>query len=262
MFTFLTSFAGSIGIIGIALILSLSNGVQEYIDQVQEEALTSYPLTIESESIDMTTMMSEQMEKTNKDLEEAKKNNNKVYSNNTIGDMLSIMSSKVQSNNLEKFKKFIQDEKKLDEYVTEISYQYKLDLQLYKSDTTDGVVRVHPDTVLENMGMTEEQTAMMMMGDVWVEMFENEEMNEQLYEVLEGRMPKAYNEVVLLVDENNRVSDYVLYALGLRNQEELEDDIDRLFEDDISFLNLAKIGARKTAALINYLYFSIVSIIA
>ena len=228
--TALTAVAGSIGIIGIALILSLSNGVQEYIDQVQEEALTSYPLTIESESIDMSTVMTEQMEKTSKDLETAKKDKNKIYSNNTIGDMLSIMSSKVQSNNLEEFKEFIEKEKKLDKYVTEISYQYKLDLQLYQTNTDNGIVRVHPDTVLENMGMSEEQTAMMMMGDVWVEMFENEEMNNQLYEILEGRMPKAYNEIVLLVDENNRVSDYVLYALGLRDQEELE----KMFKEVVS----------------------------
>ena len=221
--TILTAFAGSIGIIGIALILSLSNGVQEYIDRVQEEALTSYPLTIESESVDMTTIMSEQMEKTTKDIEEANKNKNKVYSNNTIGDMLSIMSSKVQTNNLKNFKKYIEKEKVLDKYVTEVSYQYRIDLQLYKSDTSNGVVRVHPDTVLENMGMNEDQTSMMMMGDVWVKMFENQEMNEQLYEVVEGRMPKKYNEVVLLMDENNRVSDYVLYALGLRDQEELEE---------------------------------------
>ena len=217
--TILTAFAGSIGIIGIALILSLSSGVQNYIDRVQEETLTSYPLTVDAATIDMTSMMTEMQEKQNKEIEKSK-GSNKVYSNNTIGDMMSISSSKVKSNNIKDFIKYINDGKKLDEYTTEVSFQYNLNLQLFKSDTTNGIVQVHPDTVLKSMGMSDQEG--LMMGDVWVEMFENEEMNNQLYEVVSGRMPKKYNEVVLLMDENNRVTDYVLYAIGLKDQKELE----------------------------------------
>ena len=217
--TILTAFAGSIGIIGIALILSLSSGVQNYIDRVQEETLTSYPLTVDAATIDMTSMMTEMQEKQNKEIEKSK-GSNKVYSNNTIGDMMSISSSKVKSNNIKDFIKYINDGKKLDEYTTEVSFQYNLNLQLFKSDTTNGIVQVHPDTVLKSMGMSDQEG--LMMGDVWVEMFENEEMNKQLYEVVSGRMPKKYNEVVLLMDENNRVTDYVLYAIGLKEQKELE----------------------------------------
>ena len=217
--TFLTAFAGSIGIIGIALILSLSSGVQNYIDRVQEETLTSYPLTVDAATIDMTSMMTEMQEKQNKEIEKSK-GSNKVYSNNTIGDMMSISSSKVKSNNIKDFIKYINDGKKLDEYTTEVSFQYNLNLQLFKSDTSNGIVQVHPDTVLKSMGMSDQEG--LMMGDVWVEMFENEEMNSQLYEVVSGRMPKKYNEVVLLMDENNRVTDYVLYAIGLKDQKELE----------------------------------------
>ena len=216
--TFLTSFAGSIGIIGIALILSLSSGVQNYIDRVQEETLTSYPLTVDAATIDMTSMMTEMQDKQNKEIEKSK-GSNKVYSNNTIGDMMSISSSKVKSNNIKDFIKYINKGNKFDDYTTEVSFQYNLNLQLFKSDTSNGIVQVHPDTVLKSMGMSEQEG--LMMGDVWVEMFENEEMNNQLYEVVSGRMPKKYNEVVLLMDENNRVTDYVLYAIGLRNQEEL-----------------------------------------
>ena len=216
--TFLTSFAGSIGIIGIALILSLSSGVQNYIDRVQEETLTSYPLTVDAATIDMTSMMTEMQDKQNKEIEKSK-GSNKVYSNNTIGDMMSISSSKVKSNNIKDFIKYINKGNKFDDYTTEVSFQYNLNLQLFKSDTSNGIVQVHPDTVLKSMGMSDREG--LMMGDVWVEMFENEEMNNQLYEVVSGRMPKKYNEVVLLMDENNRVTDYVLYAIGLRNQEEL-----------------------------------------
>ena len=218
--TILTSFAGSIGIIGIALILSLSSGVQGYIDRVQEEALTSYPLTIDSSSVDMTTVMTEMQDKNKKAIEKSK-GSKKVYSNNTIGDMMSIMGSQVKTNNIREFKKYIEKGNKLGDYVTEVSYQYHLNLQLFKADTSDGVVQVHPDTVLESMGFGED--AGLMMGDVWVEMFENEELNNQLYEVVAGRMPKKYNEVVLLMDENNRVSDYVLYALGLMDQKDLKE---------------------------------------
>lgn len=224
--TILTSFAGSIGIIGIALILSLSSGVQEYIERVQKETLTSYPLTIDLASIDMTSVMTEAQEKQKEEIEKSK-GSKKVYSNNTIGDMMSIFGSKVETNNIKDFKDYIEKKKVLDEYVSEVSYQYRLDLQIFKADTTNGIVQVHPDTVMESMGFNAEQ-GMMMRNDVWVQMFENKSLNDQLYDVVAGRMPKAYNEVVLLMDENNRVTDYVLYALGLKDQEELEDMLDAI----------------------------------
>ena len=227
--TLLTAFAGSIGIIGIALIMSLSNGVQDYIDRVQEETLTSYPLTIDSASIDMTSIMTEAQEKQNTAIAESK-GSKKVYSNNTIGDMMSIMSSKVETNNIKDFLKYIEKDNKLGEYTTEVSYQYNLNLQIFKSDTTNGVIQVHPDTVFESMGFGEDTA--LMIGDVWVEMFENKEMNEQLYEVVAGRMPKAYNEVVLLMDENNRVTDYVLYAIGLKDQKELEEMLKTIYKGE------------------------------
>ena len=216
--TLLTAFAGSIGIIGIALILSLSSGVQRYIDRVQEETLTSYPLTVDAATIDMASMMTEMQAKQENDIANSK--GKKVYSNNTISDMMNIMGSKVKTNNIKDFVKYIEKGDKLGKYTSEVSYQYNLNLQIFKSDTSNGIVKVHPDTVLSSMGMTDQEG--LMMGDVWVEMFDNKELNEQMYEVVAGRMPKSYNEVVLLMDENNRVTDYVLYAIGLKDQNELE----------------------------------------
>lgn len=216
--TLLTAFAGSIGIIGIALILSLSNGVQNYIDRVQEETLTSYPLTIESATIDMTSVMTKQAEK--QEANKKNKNKKKIYSNDTIGDMLSIMSSQVQANNLEEFKKYIESDKgKINDYTSEISYEYYLDLQLYRQ-INDKILQVNPETVLENLGFPDDTS--IMMGAVWTELFDNKELNNQLYEVVSGRMPKEYNEVVVMIDENNQITDYVLYALGLKDQEELK----------------------------------------
>lgn len=220
--TILTGFAGSIGIIGIALILSLSNGVQEYIDNVQEETLTSYPISIDRTSIDMTSMMMNAMEKQN---EKENNSKDKVYSNDTIADTLSIMSSSLKSNNLEAFKEYIESGKTdIADYTTAIKYGYNLDIQLFNSDYKDKIVQVNPDTVLETLGMANMGGSMMVTtSNVFSELFENEELNDKLYDLVSGRMPKKYNEVVVLVDENNEISDYVLYALGLRSQDELKE---------------------------------------
>ena len=225
--TILTAFAGSIGIIGIALILSISHGVQNYINRIQEETLTSYPISIEAETIDLTAMMSERIEE-DKEKEDKKNNgNNKIYSNDTIADTLSIMSSKVKSNNLELFKQYIEnDENRIKDYTTAIGYQYDLNLQLYKTDTTNGIVQVNPNTILETLGMgymNNNSTYNIMSSDVWNEMLDSPELNEKMYEVVSGRMPEKYNEVVILVDKDNHISDYVLYALGIKDQKELEE---------------------------------------
>ena len=226
--TILTAFAGSIGIIGIALILSLSSGVSDYIARVQEEALTSYPLTIQESSIDITSAITEKQEELMKGEKNQKKN--KIYSNDTITDTLSLISSKASSNNLEKFKDFLENGKSnIKDYTTAIGYEYNLNLQLFKSDTSDGVVQVNPNTVLESIGMTSSTgNTNFVMSDVFTEMFENKEMNDKMYQVVSGRMPESYNEVVLLVDDNNRISDYVLYALGLKDQEELEEFYEKI----------------------------------
>lgn len=224
--TILTAFAGSIGIIGIALILSLSNGVQEYINRVQEETLTSYPLTIEESSMDMTSVLSEKREEIiDEKNNENSESDNKIHSNNTITDTLSLMSAKSETNNLKEFKKYIEsDESNIKEYTTAIGYGYNLDLQLYKSDISEDIIKVNPNTVLESLNIpTNAVASQMIFSDVWSQMFENDEINNKMYEVVSGKMPEKYNEVVLLVDENNKISDYVLYALGLKDQKELED---------------------------------------
>ena len=220
--TLLTAFAGSIGIIGIALILSLSSGVSNYISKVQEETLTSYPLTIQESSLDLTSAISEHTEEVKN-----KKNRSldKIYSNNTMTDMLSLISSKVTSNNLKEFKNYLESDKSnMKDYTTAIDYGYNLNLQLFKKDTSDGVVQVNPNTVLQSMGFdtSDASSTSFVLGDVFSKLFENEKINENMYQVISGRMPSDYNEVVLLVDKENQISDYVLYALGLKDQSELE----------------------------------------
>lgn len=220
--TLLTAFAGSIGIIGIALILSLSSGVSHYISKVQEETLTSYPLTIQESSLDLTSAISEHTEEVKK---KENRSLDKIYSNNTMTDMLSLISSKVTSNNLKEFKNYLESDKSnIKDYTTATDYSYNLNLQLFKGDTSDGVVQVNPNTVLQSMGFDNSgaSSTSFVLGDVFSKLFENNKINNNMYQVISGRMPSNYNEVVLLVDKNNQISDYVLYALGLKDQGELE----------------------------------------
>ena len=218
--TILTAFAGAIGIIGIALIMSLSNGVQTYIDNVQEETLTSYPITIQKESLNLTDFM-ETLQPSD---EEKNHDNDKIYSNNIMTDMMSAMSSKVKSNNLESFKDYIENGKSdIKNYTSAIDYSYDLQLQIYK-DSDDEIVQVNPNNVLDEIGMSlNTMQSEFMSTDVFMEMFDSKEMNEQMYDLIAGSWPTKYNEVVLLVDENNEVSDFTLYALGLKDSKELKE---------------------------------------
>ncbi len=223
--TFMTAFAGSIGIIGIALILSLSNGFQFYIDKVQEDTLSSYPIMIESETVDFASLMTEVMGD-NTDTEEH--GLDKVYSNDIINELVSTMVAEVKQNNLKDFKTYIEsDECDMDKYTNDIQYGYDLDLNIYSADTSKGVLKVNPSTVMETMGMSPAGSYSMMSSsfsntDVWEEMLGNNKLLSSQYDVLAGRWPSAYNEVVLIVDENNEVSDYTLYTLGLKEQSELK----------------------------------------
>ena len=227
--TFMTSFAGSIGIIGIALILSLSNGVQAYIDSVQEDTLSSYPLTIEHMSVDYGSLITTMMD-TNKSASEHDRD--KVYSNNIMGNMLSSMVQEVTINNMEAFKAFIDSEESgISEYVSDIQYSYSTPLNIYKSDTSKGIVRVNPSVVMDQMGFNMAEGSMenstyaatpMTNTDVWMQMLDNKELLEKQYEVIYGHMPESFDEVVLIVDENNEISDYTLYSLGLLDQSQLK----------------------------------------
>lgn len=216
--TILTSLAGSIGIIGIALILSLSHGMQSYIDRVQEETLSSYPLTIAEASVDMTDMMASM--KPSEDTEDQKEN--KIYSNNIMNKMMNMVTAKVTTNNLKEFKSQIEKDKKLKEYTNAISYSYDLNLNIYRNVNGENI-KVNPTQVMDNLGMGLNQMQQQMMKtDVFQELFNNDELNKQMYDVVKGRWPENYDEVVLLIDKNNQVSDFTLYSLGILDQDELE----------------------------------------
>lgn len=221
--TILTAFAGSIGIIGIALIMSLSNGIQEYIDKTEEETLSSYPLVIQKETIDMSSML-----ETLSGMQEGKEyDDDKIHSINIMGDMFTSMTQKVEENDLKSFKKYLESNKtNIKDYVSDIVYSYNVTMNLYKDDT-ENITRVNPTTVFDSIGMSTSSISSVYSSylsnyDVFYEMINNDELNHQQYDLVDGHWPKNYNEVVIQVDKNNQISDYTLYSLGILDQDELK----------------------------------------
>lgn len=218
--TILTAFAGSIGIIGIALILSLSSGIDGYIAKVQSDTLSSYPLMIESQTIDYSAIIESQ--RSQKIDENEKHELDKVYSKNVLENSLSMMTAKTESNDLGTFKKFLEsDESGISDYVSDIQYGYDLDLQVYNSDTTGGVQKLNPS---DTNNMQTPAIAQFSSSEAFTELLGNDELLKAQYDIVSGTWPKegSYNEVVIVVDENNEISDTTLYQLGLLPQEEYE----------------------------------------
>lgn len=228
--TILTAFAGSIGIIGIAMILSISNGIQLYIDRVQRDTLSSYPITLQAESIDISSMVSSMTGNSDSEEHEDK---TKIYSNDIMGDMINTMVKEVKSNNLSEFKKYIENGgSDIKSYVSDIQYSYDVPLNIYMKDTSNGVEQLNPSTMFDSIygeGATSTSSAMssgMGMGmfsnsSVWNQLLGNQQVLDEQYDVLAGHWPENYNEVVLVADKNNEVDDYTLYSLGLKDPEEV-----------------------------------------
>ncbi len=239
--TILTAFAGSIGIIGIALILSLSNGIQTYINQVQEDTLSTYPLTIESEAADLSSMI-EAMTGAAGDGETHELD--AVYSNVILYDLMdNLMSMDTETNDLKSFKEFLDaDGGGINEFTSAIQYVYDPNFDIYTKDAGGSVVKSDVvellNQLLGNMYGGDFSDYFNTMGDFyssfesWEEMLpgENGELINQTlldqYDVIYGSWPQSYDEVVLIVNQNNEVSDLVLYTLGLRTEDELNSSLE------------------------------------
>ncbi len=247
--TFLTAFAGSIGIIGIALILSISNGITLYINDVEENTLSSYPIMIESQTVDMTSMMESFM---GQQAAESQHELDRVYSSDVMGDMLSVMMSEVTVNDLTAFKSYLDDEANgFSELVSDIKYGYSTPLNIYglfdytpeNPDDEMTLVQVEPNTVMESAGMAQFSEMSNMMTSVggsssglkiWDELIDNDELLANQYDVIAGRMPENWNEVVIIVTRNNEISDMSLFALGLKDQSMLDGMMHDLMNGEFS----------------------------
>ncbi len=224
--TILTSFAGSIGIIGIALILSLSTGFQNYIDQIQEETLTSYPLSITSETADTTSMLLSMAAEKGEETGE-----------NTVRELqvMSTMFSKIGTNDLTSFKSYLEEkEDEVSELVSLIDYEYNVNPLIYTVDCNDKVSQVNPSTLLSSMtGMSASMTSMSSMSSaVFNEMLDDPEMIQSQYDVLAGRWPENYDEMVLVLSDPNSMSELLVYSLGLRDSKELMNMMSKIMADE------------------------------
>ena len=238
--TILTSFAGSIGIIGIALILALSNGINIFITQVQEDTLSTYPLSIKKETSDTSAILSA-MTNTNENKNE-NRDPDKIYVDDSMGNMVNAMMS-TRPNDLESFKAYIDKhyDTKLKPYVSDIQYTYSLNTKTYsiipnKDDSsTNRVTKLGLGSMLDNMGDSFAGMSSLVSSsgllDVMSEMIDNQELLDQQYELVDGNWPKAENELVLVVSEDNQLSRMTLYMLGLLDQSELEDVMKDLMEN-------------------------------
>ena len=255
--TILTAFAGSIGIIGIALILSLSNGAQEYINGVEQDTLSSYPIQIQSENVDMSALMSVMGAMGGGDGSDVGDSGSgdgsssesqapsKVTTNNIMTNIIQKLGSGSSNNDLKSLRDYIENGNghQIYDLANDVRYGYDTTLYVYGKDVDGNVLQVNPSTVMSTLGIadamgatdqTEDQSAagsivssmstmspMMSSYDVWDQLMNNGELLSSQYDVLSGRMPESYDEVVLITDKNGRISDYLLYSLGMKDQSDV-----------------------------------------
>ncbi len=246
--TILTAFAGSIGIIGIALILSLSNGIQTYIDQVQEDTLSSYPITIEAESVDMTSMISSLMGSFNSSSDEPREPD-RVYSSTVMYNLLnSMFNADVQTNNLTAFKEFLDAGGDGIADLATIRYGYDFDFLFYTQDSDGGIVKSDVTELMQEAMTTmyggdyssyfDSMGSMYESMDVWEELLPGEngeavaDQVKSQYDLIYGAWPQQADEVILFVDENNEISDLMLYALGFISSQEMTQSLQALMDGE------------------------------
>jgi len=223
--TILVAFAGSIGIIGIALILAVSTGFQNYVDSIQEDTLTSYPLSIMQESTDITGALLSMRSSSN----ETKKGN-KVKEQQYITTMLSSIST----NDLKSFKKYVEKNyNKIDKDLTSIKYSYSVDPLIYTIDSTNKLSKLNPSNLFKSMyGDSNLMGSYSSFASIFSQMIDDEETLKEQYDVLAGTWPKNYNEMIIVLSEPNGISDLLVYSLGLRDNDELNDMVTKIMNGE------------------------------
>ena len=212
--TILVSVAGSIGIIGIALILAVSTGFQNYVDSIQEETLTSYPLTIMQESSDITSVLLSMRTGEKKDIKEGS-----VEEAQYITSML----SNISANDLKSFKKYLNDNyKEVKSDLSNVSYNYSINPNIYTIDAVNKLAKLNPSNLFDSMmGQNTLMQSYSSMASIFSKMFDNVSEIESDYEMLKGRWPEKYDEMIIVLSEKSSISDLLVYSLGLRDTEEL-----------------------------------------
>ena len=223
--TLLTAFAGSIGIIGIALIMSLSTGFQKYIDKIQADTLSNYPLTIQKETADMTSMMAAfgTSIQASREAEEG-----------TLVEqqMITQMFAQVGANDLKSFKAYLEDNyHEIGHTINTVKYHYGIKPRIYNADTSEKILQSNPATLFNKL-MGNSLMSMYMGSDVFYEMMDNRQLLESQYEVLEGRWPESYNELIVVLSDPSQLTDYMAYTMGLKDPDKLEEIINKVMSGE------------------------------
>ena len=228
--TILTAFAGSIGIIGIALILSLSTGFQNYIDKIQEDTLTSYPLTVTLETADTASMILSMVAESEEEVKDGV-----VKENQTIANMF----SKIGTNDLKSFKTYLEENSnKVDEMVSLVQYQYGISPLIYTKNINQEITQLNPSKMMATMSgtdttmMSSMSSSMGVSTSIFNQIIDSREMLESQYNVIAGRWPENYDEVIIILPDENSISDLLLYSLGIRDGKELEDMISKIMQGE------------------------------
>lgn len=238
--TLLVSFAGSIGIIGIALILSISTGVNAYIQNTEEETLSQYPLEIQNTSFSLSSMMEQNAEdaKNTKDTDEVKER-----------DVVSNMFSRMTSNDLKSLKAYIDSGKSdMEQYTNSIEYKYDVDPLIYREDG-DSVYQVNPDSLLSSSGLIPSSSvySSMFSADIFSELPSDEDLYKDSYDVKAGRWPRKYNEVVVVLGSDGTITDMTLYTLGLKDYSELQSMVESLEKNENTSSDVSPSSDKKWA---------------
>lgn len=226
--TLLTSFAGSIGIIGIGLIMSLSNGVQDYITRVENDTMADYPIELKDNTMDMSVMMSAMMDMQD-ETEASEMEDGKITISKMVESILDSISSS-KTNNLAEFKKYLESDQG-DEFTSTakaIEYSYGMDMTVFNANSEYGLVRVSPNELIDKLGFSQMGQVQSAFGvsspmnqEIWTQMPDSQALREDNYQLIDGAWPKDESEILLAVDKNNEITDYALYSAGLLDQDEL-----------------------------------------
>lgn len=235
--TFLTAFAGSIGIIGIGLIMSLSNGVQDYITRVQNDTMADYPIELKDNTMDMSVMMSAMMDMAD-DQKEEEVVDGKITTAKMVESILNSISNS-KTNNLSEFKKYLESDQgaTFREKAKAIEYSYAMNMNVYNENSPYGLVRIAPNGLIEKLGLSAAGQMQQVMGmnspmnqEVWIQMPDSQKLREENYQLVDGKWPENESEILLAVNSRNQITDFALYSLGMLDQDALVKNYQKVLE--------------------------------
>lgn len=234
--TFLTAFAGSIGIIGIGLIMSISNGMQTYINRVQSDTMAEYPIELKDNTMDMSVMMTTMMDMS--DEADPQEDSSKIKTSKMVESILNSISN-TKTNNLSEFKKYLESDQgtKFKEHSEAIEYSYGMNMSVYNDASDYGLVKVSPNGLMDKLGLSQIGTLQSTVGmsspmnqEVWIQMPDSQVLRDKNYQLIDGSWPQSEDEILLAVNSKNEITDFALYSLGLLNQDALVENYNKVID--------------------------------